>query len=192
VDADAIILGASTIVFSGVVSGYVTYRLNRSKERSEFLRGKLETLFAKISDFHNDFGQALFHAVSTIKRKLTWEEAMAERDRAMAGIASKADAYPAAEMLVSLYFPDLLPQLRRCKEAADRAYQLQLDLRALTEAGRDNSELLAPITAAAKGLYVEVEKLREQTIDLGKKLRIISEPKYYLERRQILPEVADF
>ena len=136
VDSDAIILGASTIVFSGVVSGVVTYFLNRSKERSEFLRGKLETLFAKISDFHDDFGQALFRAVSTIKRKLTWEEAMAERDKAMAGIASKADAYPAADMLISLYFPDLLPQLRRCKKAADRAFQLQLDLRALTEAGR--------------------------------------------------------
>ena len=178
VDSDAIILGASTIVFSGVfsgvVSGYVTYRLNRSKERSEFLRGKLETLFIAVQQFHLAMAESMFYWIDVTQGKLTYNEAY---DKHVTLIDTAPDQYGTIEMLISLYFPELLLPFRTCKDAADQSNIVHGNLKRMADAGKDPSSLFDPYFKSLKEFDAGCKTLKAAIIKLGVRLRVRAKPK---------------
>jgi len=67
-------LGIGTILASGVTSAVVTYRLNRRKERFEFLRGKAETLYLAVDQFVKVLGMHALTYYPVLKGEMDWNQ----------------------------------------------------------------------------------------------------------------------
>lgn len=110
-----LIVSLLTIIGSGVVSAVVTYRLNARKAEREFLRAKLETLYLAIDNFTEMLSLSYLTWLPVLAGRVTAEQAL-EINR------KSAEAFPArihktAEMLVSIYFPQLDPYLSAVMES---------------------------------------------------------------------------
>lgn len=111
-------IGIGTILASGVTSTIVTYRLNRRKERFEFLRGKAETLYLAVDQFVKLLS---IHALSyypVLKGDIDWNQ-MLDLQIASGSKPGRHEGADVMEMLVALYFLSVRPALADLLKARD-------------------------------------------------------------------------
>lgn len=111
-------LGVGTILASGVTSAFVTSRLNRSKERFEFLRGKAETLYLAVDQFVKVLGQHALTYYPVLRGEMDWNQ-MLDLQIARGSDSGRHEGAEVMEMLVELYFPAVRPTLDELFAARD-------------------------------------------------------------------------
>lgn len=102
-------VGLATVLTSGLVSSIVTYRLNRSKEQTFFMRQKAEALYLAADEFGRDFGAHLLTYLPVARGDIDYNQML---DLQIAKPAKKQQGgAETMTMLVSIYFPEVQPQL---------------------------------------------------------------------------------
>ncbi len=112
-----VLVAIATILCGGIIAAIVTYRLNRDKERINYLRDKLEELYMATSNWISNT-DAIAYAY---KRAIHEENSVGE---AIEMISKRPEILNPAEflrskMIVELYFRGLIPkfnELLRVKE----------------------------------------------------------------------------
>lgn len=111
-------LGIATILASGVTSAFVTSRLNRRKDRFEFLRGKAETLYLAVDQYAKVLGQHALTYYPVLRGEIDWNQ-MLDLQIASGSNPGKHEGAEVMEMLVALYFPSVRPALDELFAARD-------------------------------------------------------------------------
>jgi hypothetical protein len=162
-----VLLGILTLAGSGVV----VHQLKAKQDREEFLRGKLEALFEAIVNFHDLFAFTMTNWLFVIGRDITWEEAQARNEEETKG---RPGHYGTAEMLISFYFPSLLPKFQKCRDAANKGTAVQQKLSRLVTTKQDVSVLLEPTITALTEFDEAVKNLKRAIVDKGENLRLLA------------------
>lgn len=149
-------LGIGTIVASGVTSAIVTYRLNRRKERFEFLRGKAETLYLAVDQFVKDLINHALVFYPVLKGEMDWNQ-MLDLQIENGSKLSKHEGAEVMEMLVELYFPTVRPALAELFKARD-------DFTSITHAMKRDYKTLGYVPAEKYGAAFQraVELINEK------------------------------
>jgi hypothetical protein len=103
-----LLISLLTIVGSGVVSAYVTYRLNSRKEERQFRRQKLEQVFLASQAFQKAIFTHISDHLQMMKGRLTANQV---HDLIIKRGADPGRPGDNLEMLVVIYFPRLQPTL---------------------------------------------------------------------------------
>jgi hypothetical protein len=164
-------LGLLTIAGSGIMSGVVTHKLNVTKEREEFLRGKLEDLFEAVGGFQDLFGECMMIWLRFTNDEFTFEEAHKLHGEVLDG---KPEYYATAEMLINLYFRALLPEFQACRRAADNVTAIQLKLRRLADGPKANILILYnPLHEAITEFHKNLIALKGAILERGASLKLL-------------------
>jgi hypothetical protein len=107
-----------TIVASGVVSGIVTFRLNSRRDARRLRRTKLEEFYSAHSAFIRQLSADWLLHMKVMRNEISYNDALdiiVNRDK-------MADPpFERAEILVALYFPELVGQFQQLLELRDEA-----------------------------------------------------------------------
>jgi hypothetical protein len=133
-DMDASIVtlsvGLATVLTSGVMSSVVTYRLNRNKEQTFFMRQKAEALYLAADEFGRDFSKHLITHLPVARGAIDYDQML---DIQLANPPDKRQGgFETVAMLASIYFPEVEPQLAALLKARDRLSELRAAHKALT------------------------------------------------------------
>lgn len=111
-------LGVGTILASGVTSSVVTYRLNRRKDRFEFMRIKAEALYLAADEYGDILGGHSLTYYPVIKGDIDWNQML---DLQIKSGSEKREHGGAKmmTMLVDIYFPTVRPALKQVFLARD-------------------------------------------------------------------------
>jgi hypothetical protein len=101
---------------SSVVAAYITHKLSSSEKEKDFKRQKLEQLYLCISDFQltllsNVTMTAGYHAGKVSREDVNKEIGVESK--------TKKQTYDNLQMITNLYFPDLVPYLKKVEEVRD-------------------------------------------------------------------------
>jgi hypothetical protein len=116
VDQIQITLSLLTVAASGVVSGVVTFRLNAGRDARRMRREKLERLFLAHAGFVRQLETSWIPYFGVMSGQIDYNQAL---DMTIGQNANEEKHFESVEMLVSLYFPELEPALRRLVEIRD-------------------------------------------------------------------------
>jgi hypothetical protein len=112
----SLVVGLSTILASGVTSSLVTFRLNRNKDQTIFMREKAEQLYLSADAYGRVFGGHMVSYFPLLEGRIDWNQML---DIHIAD-GSKEREHGGAEtmtMLVEIYFPSVRPALARVWDA---------------------------------------------------------------------------
>jgi hypothetical protein len=109
-----IALGLITIAGSGVVVQW----LNARQAHRDFLRGKLETLFEAFSKYQQICLSTISIWSLVVNGKMTYQEALARDEKELQSVP---DYFATVQMLIYLYFPDLLDECGKCSTIFENA-----------------------------------------------------------------------
>ena len=113
----AIAVSLATVLASGVSSAVITYRLNRNKEHTFFMRKKAVELYLTTDEFGRELSGHMITLLSVVDGRITYNEALDLQD---ANPPQKAHGgAETMEMLVRIYFPEIEPQLEELFAARD-------------------------------------------------------------------------
>ena len=111
-------VGLATVLTSGVASSIVTYRLNRDKEQVFFMRQKAEALYLAADEFGRSLSSHLISFFPVAQGKLDYNQML---DVQNARPPSKQNGgYETLVMLISIYFPEVEPELQALDAIRDR------------------------------------------------------------------------
>jgi hypothetical protein len=158
-----IILSLLTIIGSGVV----VHKLNASKDQREFMRTKLEALFVAVQEFDQLFSLCMIFWVSAMNRETSYNEAYERYENAM---KDKPNYFGTAEMLVNLYFPELLEKFRMLRSAADRVTEIQGKFKRATDSQENTLGFVDLYLESIKGFHDTAGELKKLICEHGKKL----------------------
>jgi hypothetical protein len=159
-------LGLATIVGSGVV----VYGLNTRKEQQQFLRSKLESVFEAVVSLERKLGLRMGEYGLVIDQKVQFEEAYTIKRETR---TSAFEYYVKIEMLISLYFPDLLPKYGELKELRLTAARLEERIERSVKANADLSEFRQPYLAIYNSFKLVVQALKIALRQQGQKLGLL-------------------
>lgn len=108
-----IMLGILSIAGTGLLVQLLNFR----KERKEFIRDKLEALFEEFSKYQQicSLGMSLWFLAGN--RQLSPEVAESRYEKE---VQTAPDHFGSVQMLIYLYFPELLPKFRACADIFER------------------------------------------------------------------------
>jgi hypothetical protein len=159
-------LGLLTIVGSG----FVVHKLNASKDQREFKRSKLETLFIAVQEFDQLFALCTLFWVPAMRREASYNEVYERYENEMKG---KPNYYATAEMLVNLYFPELLEKFRTLRSAADRVTEIQAKFRRAYDRQEDTFGFIDSYLKSLEEFHDTAVGLKKLICEHGKKLTVI-------------------
>jgi hypothetical protein len=111
-------IGLATVLTSGVASSVVTYRLNRNKEQTFFMRQKAEALYLAADEYGRGLSAHVITLLPVARGELDYNQML---DLQNANPPSKRDGgFETLSMLVSIYFPEIEPELQALLKARDR------------------------------------------------------------------------
>jgi hypothetical protein len=163
------VLGLLTIVGSGVV----VHRLNARKDQREFMRSKLEALFFALAQTDEVFSRATSCWYPVFLGGMSYEEAVAAfQEATKVGM----DQSSTMEMLVNLYFPELLQELQRQKSAVIQIATVQGQvIKAAQFLEKDLSRFLEPYRESIKRFDDATEEFKKSIFRCGAKLKLVGE-----------------
>lgn len=112
----SLVIGLCTILASGVTSSLVTFRLNKNKDQTIFMREKAEQLYLSADAYGRVFGGHMISYFPLLEGRIDWNQML---DIHISD-GSKEKEHGGAEtmtMLVEIYFPSVRPALARVWEA---------------------------------------------------------------------------
>jgi hypothetical protein len=113
-----IILGLLTIAMSGVIAAVVTYRLNISRDERRFRRQRLEEVFTAFNGFTRQLGVTWLTYTNVMTGKIDYNQAL---DMVIAQGKDVVHHFDTLNMIILLYWPELIPHLDRVKAMRDEA-----------------------------------------------------------------------
>lgn len=161
-------IGLGILTFAG--SGVIVHSLNAHKERREFYRARLESLFVELWEFQQQKGLEMLGWSKVIESKISFQS-VAERINELTGHGP--DHYATINMLVNLYFPELLAQFRKLENVNTEETNLYLELRVLTESGQSPARLFNRHLVVMKNFEAELRKLQSDAVENGRRLGLI-------------------
>ena len=112
-----IFVGLATVLMSGVVSSYVTFRLNREKDQTVFMRQKAEALYLAADEFGRGFSTHIVTFLPLVKGDVDYNEML---DFQIANPPDKRNGgFETLNMLANIYYPEVLPQLKALLQIRD-------------------------------------------------------------------------
>lgn len=154
-------VGLATVLTSGVVSSVVTYRLNRNKEHTFFMRQKAEALYLAADEFGRDFSSHLLTYIPVARGDFDYNQML---DMHIANPPDKRrGGHETMAMLISIYFPEVEPQYLALLSARDQLGELRNAhkqaykegagvgtgwVRAFIQVGRDTDQATKALQAA--------------------------------------------
>ncbi|MBL8554592.1 MAG: hypothetical protein JNL41_09970 [Phenylobacterium sp.] len=114
-----LIVAVATVLTSGVSSAVVTYRLNRSKEQTFFMRRKAEELYLAADEFGRQWTSSMVPLLGVLDGRLDYNQMLDIRQANP--IKKDHGGAEMMEMLTRIYFPEALPELSAI-HAARSAY----------------------------------------------------------------------
>jgi hypothetical protein len=112
-DYTPILISIATIALSGVVSAFVTYRLNLQREQDIFMRQKAEELYRSFDRYSHDLGMYFFHYFPLLNGLIDYNQHLDEEIKRGSQINDTKDALSEVEMLMVIYFPELDAYLKK-------------------------------------------------------------------------------
>ncbi|KSB91122.1 hypothetical protein AS593_06050 [Caulobacter vibrioides] len=126
-------VGLATVLTSGVVSSVATYRLNRNKEQTFFMRQKAEALYLAADEFGRDVGAHVVTFFPVARGEIDYNQML---DLQIANPSKKAQGgLETMTMLVHIYFPEVQPHLGGLLASRDRWNELRAAHKAAYKAG---------------------------------------------------------
>lgn len=107
-----------TILSSGLVSSLVTYRLNRAKDQTFFMRQKAEALYLAADSWRVMFSQHSLPHLGVAEGKFSYNDMLDLI--AKAGAEKGTAGHDTMVMLTRIYFPEIEPLLDAVFTARDR------------------------------------------------------------------------
>lgn len=81
--------------------------------------------------------------------------------------------FATAEMLVNLYFPELLPKFQTLRSAADRVSEIQYKLRRMIDNNENPLGLLDPFLDRIKDFHHTANELKKLICERGRQLNLL-------------------
>jgi hypothetical protein len=156
------IIGLLSIVGSGVV----VHKLNARKDETEFIRTKLEALFVAVQQFDQLFGTGMSYWIASMLGEIPYEQVAA---RYLDETKGMPDMHATAQMLVSLYFPELKEKFQTMRTTSDQTTTIQHKFRAAVGRGEDTRPFVGPFTESIKSFHKTAVDLKESICEHGKK-----------------------
>lgn len=122
-NASAIILGIATIALSGVVSAFVTYRLNLRKDQNVFMRQKAEELYRAFDRYNHGVGLHFIGFFALLQGLIDYNTHLDEQIKKGEDGESVKKDLTEVEMLTGIYFPNLQTELKSYLEFRDKIHE---------------------------------------------------------------------
>ncbi|HEX5183541.1 MAG TPA: hypothetical protein VFW19_10365 [Allosphingosinicella sp.] len=126
--AVALIVGVSTVLASGVTSSIVTYRLNRSKDETMFLREKAEQLYLATDEFDKAFSSQALTYFPLLKGEIDFNQ-MLNMQVEWGSRPTKHGGPETMIMLAEIYFPPVQPALEEVWAKRDAYNKLTSEIK---------------------------------------------------------------
>ncbi len=159
-----LIVGLSTVLASGVASSIVTYKLNRSKEQTVFLREKAEQLYLAADEFGKAFGSQMITYFPLLEGRIDYNQML---DMQISDGATPKNFGPATmEMLVEIYFPSVRPALQNVWKKREAYNKVTAVIKSVwKEFGTLAHENLLPTyKAASLEMDAAIENLKKEIV----------------------------
>ncbi|MGA2444752.1 MAG: hypothetical protein ABSG50_04880 [Opitutaceae bacterium] len=165
-DRVQLFLGLLTIIGSGVVSAVVTYRLNASHSEREFKRGKAEELYMAADNFYKFLFASYAVWLQAMLGNCDYSTAFSEEGK----ILSKMEGLgQRLEMLASLYFQSLVPEIKQLDALKSSLSQVRRDFERAREA-KQNTQAYAPqLKKLLSDLEASRSRFKQRLIELNQK-----------------------
>jgi hypothetical protein len=166
--AAPIVIAVITILMSGVVSAIVTYRLNRAKEQSFFMRKKAEELYMAADEFGRFFSLNMVAFLPLLEGKIDYNQML---DVQIANETQKRHGgLELVEMLTRIYFPEVEPKLQDVYKARDRFSEFRAaHKRAYLSDLAPSSIWMPQFAVAMKAVEAATESLKQSIVTAGRK-----------------------
>ncbi|HUJ10500.1 MAG TPA: hypothetical protein VL171_10795 [Verrucomicrobiae bacterium] len=140
-----ILLALTTVLGSGVLAAFVAHKFAERREEREFRRRKSEELFLAVHGY----------CITFVSRNMLWPRVMdGEMDyNKVLDINAEDKAptpghYETMQMLINIYFPDLLPDFRAILAAREPINDMKANFRNAYERGTPTRQFSEPFSRA--------------------------------------------
>ncbi|MGN6422938.1 MAG: hypothetical protein ACTHLA_06475 [Asticcacaulis sp.] len=159
-----LIVGIGSIFASGVVSSFVTYRLNRNHTQKIFLREKAEQLYLSTDEFGKDLSCHVISYYPLIRGEIDYNK-MLEMQIENSSV-KKYGGHETMTMLVDIYFPSVKPALENVLKA-QKAYSGMAS--SIRSAYQSNGHLRhedwnSKVTKVAIGINDSINELQHEIV----------------------------
>jgi hypothetical protein len=128
------------------------------------------SLFVAVQEFDQLFATCMFFWVAAMRREIPYNQAFESHENEMEG---KPDHYATSEMLVNLYFPELLEKFRTLRSAADRVSEIQAKFRRAHDRQEDTLGFIDSYLESLEEFHNTAVGLKKSICEHGKKLAVI-------------------
>ena len=165
-----IVLSLITIVCSGVVSAFVTYKLNSSRDERQFMRKKLEETNLAFTGFCRQLGTHFIQHQAIMVGHITFNDSL---DMTINSSGDKERHHETLSMLLNIYFPHLNQHLDNIIKFREAGNDVISDFKGAYLAGITSSSshnnaicnIVTQISAAEKQLK---EAIKAEALKLNK------------------------
>jgi hypothetical protein len=160
-----LILGFATILASGVTSSMVTYRLNRNRNQTVFLREKAEQLYLSADEFGKTFSMQIITYLPLLNGRIDYNQVL-DMQIEQGPAAKKYGGAETMTMLVEIYFPSVRPALEEVWKARDTFNRITAEIKFVWERDGDVSagDLKSRFMSAALAIDKCIKALQNEIV----------------------------
>jgi hypothetical protein len=163
-----LIVSVTTILCSGVVSAIVTHKLSTERAEREFRRKKLEELFFAVHTFCTKLFSANIIWPQVMRGEITYNDGL---ELIIKNHDRQDKSYDIAEMLINIYFPELLPHLQAILKRRDQINRIQSEFKKSYQRQESCDSFLKPFLTELNGVDVDEKSLTKALFRISEKYR---------------------
>lgn len=163
-----LIISVTTILCSGVVSAIVTHKLSTERAEREFRRKKLEELFFAVHTFCTKLFSANIVWPQVMRGEITYNDGL---ELIIKNHDRQDKSYDIAEMLINIYFPELLPHLQAILKRRDQINRIQSEFKKSYQRQESCDSFLKPFLTELNGIDVDEKSLTKALFRISEKYR---------------------
>jgi hypothetical protein len=174
-------IGLGLLTFAG--SGVIVHVLNSRKEHHDFLRGKLETLFEVFSKYQQICLSTISIWSLVVNGKMTHQEALARDEKEFQSVP---DYFATVQMLIYLYFPELLDECGKCSAIFEKAMPYVVHVRSRGSSTPPETSIGPRLSDYLTEFLTESGRFEVTIAKYGKALGLLKKDKRWIKiRREI-------
>jgi hypothetical protein len=159
---------AVTVLTSSFVSSAIFYWLTARKERSQFLRSKLEELFMAYQGYCKLITTKVYMPfMQVMAGKINYNQAL---DLVISTPNDTPRHHETCEMIIRLYFDEFLPAWDELLKRLANLNSVQAEFKRSYEKGQDTQRFMKPFDSAMVEFVKQEEILRNSIISKARKL----------------------
>jgi hypothetical protein len=159
---------AVSVLTSSFVSSAIFYWLTARKERSQFLRGKLEELFMAYQSYCKlVFTNIYMPYRSVMTGEIDYNQAL---DLVISTPKDMSRHHETCEMVIRLYFDEFLPAWDELSKRRENLNSVHAEFRRSYKEGEETRRFINPFDSAIAQFEKQEEILRDSIISKARKL----------------------